>query len=119
MNDTSDGLAVIVGGANGIGATTASLMIERGWQVVVVDIDAAATNRVAAEIGATGLYMDIADETSVEKAAATIEKDIGPVTALVVAAAIFQDIVASEKQQKSVWDEVLSVNLGGTFLANR
>jgi NAD(P)-dependent dehydrogenase (short-subunit alcohol dehydrogenase family) len=119
MNDTSDGLAVIVGGANGIGATTASLMIERGWQVVIVDIDAAAANQVAAKIGATGLYMDIANESSVEEAAATIEKDIGPVSALVVAAAIFQDIVASEKQQKSVWDEVLSVNLGGTFLANR
>ena len=119
MNGTSDGLAVIVGGANGIGAATASLMVERGWQVVIADLDGAAANRMAIEIGATGLYMDIADETSVGDAVATIEKDIGPVSALVVAAAVFQDIVPSEKQQKSVWDEVLSVNLGGTFLANR
>ena len=119
MNDTSDDLAVIIGGADGIGAVTAGLMIERGWQVVVADIDATSASRVAAEIGAIGVQMDIADECSVEDTAASIETDIGPVTALVVAAAIFQDIVPSENQQKSVWDEVLSVNLGGTFLANR
>lgn len=119
MNDTSNDLAVIIGGANGIGAETAGVMIERGWQVVLADLDGASAKRVAAEIGAIGVQMDIADESSVEDAAASIEKDIGPVTALVVAAAIFQDIVPSEKLQKSVWDEVLSVNLGGTFLANR
>jgi NAD(P)-dependent dehydrogenase (short-subunit alcohol dehydrogenase family) len=119
MNNTSDALVVIVGGANGIGAETASLMVERGWRVVVADLDGRAANRVATEIGATGMTMDIADETSVEDTVATIEKDIGPVSALVVAAAVFQDIVSTEHQQKLVWDQVLSVNLGGTFLANR
>jgi NAD(P)-dependent dehydrogenase (short-subunit alcohol dehydrogenase family) len=94
-------------------------MSERGWQVVVADIDGAAANQVAAEIGASGMQMDIADEASVSHVAASIERDIGPVAALVVAAAVFQDIVPTEKQQKSVWDEVLSVNLSGTFLANR
>ncbi|MFT5219530.1 MAG: NAD(P)-dependent dehydrogenase (short-subunit alcohol dehydrogenase family) [Gammaproteobacteria bacterium] len=119
MNNTSCELAVIIGGGNGIGAATASLMIERGWRVVVADLDEASAMRVAAEIGATGMPMNVADEASVEEVAAGIEKNIGPVSALVVAAAVFQDIVPSEKQQKSVWDEVLAVNLGGTFLANR
>jgi len=119
MNDTTHPVAVIVGGANGIGESTARLMQERGWRVVVADLDAAAAARVAADIGAVGLQVDIADEVSVEALADSVERSVGPVAALVVAAAMFQDIVASEHQRTDTWERVLSVNLTGTFLANR
>ena len=119
MNDTSDALAVIIGGGSGIGETTALLMHERGWRVVVADLDADAAARVAVQTGAVSLQVDVSDEVSVERAAADIERNSGPVSALVVAAAVFQDLVPTEHQKKMVWDEVLAVNLGGTFLANR
>jgi len=119
MNDTPKPVAVIIGGANGIGEATARLMQERGWRVVVADLDAAAAARVAADIGASDMQVDIADEVSLEALADAVEKSVGPVAALVVAAAMFQDIVASEHQRTDTWERVLSVNLTGTFLANR
>jgi len=119
MNDTSNPLAVIIGGGSGIGEATALLMNERGWRIVVADIDEAAAAQVAGQVAGNAVQIDIADENSVERAVDKIENEVGAVAALVVAAAKFQDLVPVEDQQKSVWDDVLAVNLGGTFLADR
>ena len=58
-------------------------------------------------------------EASVIDVAGRINGEIGPVTALVVAAAVFQDIVPTETLKTLEWERVLRVNLTGTFLANR
>lgn len=112
-------LAVVIGGGNGIGEAAARLMRDRGWQVALADIDGAAAARVAEEIGGSGFEANIAGEESLQDLAARIEMEIGPVTALVAAAAVFQDIVPSEELETGVWEKILRTNLTGTFLANR
>jgi NAD(P)-dependent dehydrogenase (short-subunit alcohol dehydrogenase family) len=112
-------VAVVVGGANGIGAATCALMTARGWRVVVADKDLAAAERVASTAGVRGLALDIANEAEVEAAAARIEAEEGPVRALVVAAAVFQPALPPAELSMEVWDENLRVNLRGTYLANR
>lgn len=120
MTETGGGhLAVIVGGGNGIGEAVGRLMHARGWKVVIADKDGAAASRVAGELGSAGFEIDIAEEVSVEDAANRIEKNTGPVSALVVAAAMFQDIVPSESLDIRVWERILRTNLTGLFLCNR
>lgn len=112
-------IAVIIGGGDGIGAATARLMSARGWTLAVADLDAAAAEAVAAETGGVGYPVDIRDETQVEALAEAVERDQGPVTSLVVAAAVFQDIVPTEELDTEVWERIFRVNLTGTFLACR
>jgi len=120
MSETNSAdLAIIIGGGNGIGVAASKLMLKRGWNVVVADIDGAAVKRVSGELGCSGFEMDITDEASVIDVAGRINGEIGPVTALVVAAAVFQDIVPTETLKTLEWERVLRVNLTGTFLANR
>lgn len=112
-------LAVVIGGGNGIGEATARLMSERGWRVVVADRDLAAAERVASAIGGAAVALDIADVTAVDAACAAIETAHGPVTALVVAAAVFQDVLPPSKLPLEVWDRTIHINLTGTYYANR
>jgi NAD(P)-dependent dehydrogenase (short-subunit alcohol dehydrogenase family) len=112
-------VAVVIGGANGIGAATCRLMQARGWTVVVADKDADAAGRVAADLGGHAHTVDIASADDVERAAALIAETHGPVSALVVAAAVFQDVLPPERLPMDVWERTLQVNLTGTYVANR
>lgn len=112
-------LAAIAGGGHGIGAATAKLMSARGWRVVVGDIDEAAADAVAREIGGDALHVDISDESSIGRFSATAESLGAGVAALVVTAAVFQDNVPPDKLPVAEWDRILRINLTGTYLLNR
>ena len=112
-------VAAVIGGGNGIGEAVCRLMHARGWGVAVADIDGAAARRTAGEFDGLALELDIADEAAVARAAGRIERDAGPVAALVVAAAVFQDIVPTEDLALAEWERVLRINLTGTLIADR
>jgi NAD(P)-dependent dehydrogenase (short-subunit alcohol dehydrogenase family) len=63
--------------------------------------------------------LDIAVAADVERAASDIEAARGPVAALVVAAAMFQDVLPPAQLPMDVWERTMQVNLTGTYLANR
>jgi NAD(P)-dependent dehydrogenase (short-subunit alcohol dehydrogenase family) len=115
----ADRIAVIIGGGNGIGEATGHLMRARGWRMAIADRDGVAAARVAAALGGHGIAIDIAVEAEVERGAAEIEEKLGPIHALVVAAAVFQDVLPPDQLPMAVWDRTLQVNLTGTYLANR
>lgn len=117
MSDTK--LAVVIGGANGIGAACCELMAQRGWQVVVVDLDEARAQRLATDIGGVGMSVDIRSMTSLESLAASIDRDLGPIGSLVVSAAAFQDRYAPDDFPDELFRTVMEVNVQGTFSANR
>lgn len=110
---------IIIGGGSGIGAATCELMHRRGWKVVVADRDGAAAEAVAGRVGAQSYVLDVGVEKEVENAADEIESAIGPVSALVVAAAVFQDVLPPAQLPLAVWEQSLRINLTGTYLANR
>ena len=112
-------IAAVIGGGNGIGEATCRLMRERGWQMAVVDRDRDAAERVVGSLGALAVVADIAVADDVERAAAQIEATCGPVVALVVAAAVYQDVLPPAQLPMEIWERTLQVNLTGTYLANR
>jgi len=116
---TRERMAVVIGGGNGIGEATCRLMSARGWHVVVADCDAPAALRVARDIGGAAVEIDLCDAEGVERAAAEMFDAQGVPTALVVAAAVFQDVLPPEALPLPMWERTLEVNLTGTWLANR
>lgn len=113
----STAIAVVTGGASGIGAACCRELARRGYKVAVADIDEAAAARVALECGGEAFAFDVADEASTEDLAARVERALGPVDALVNSAGVIQVPLAPETLPMSSWDQVVRVDQRGTYVA--
>jgi len=123
MLDLKDKAVLITGGGSGLGADMAALCVRLGARVAIVDIDGAAADARAAEIGAAaqGFPCDIADEPSVTAMAQAALDRFGRIDALVNNAAhtdVAQDLDLLSTDL-SVWDRTMAVNLRGTLLVSR
>jgi len=78
-------VAMVTGGAGGIGRATSVRLAKDGWHVAVVDLDGVSAQRVAAGLGQghRGFPCDVSDEAQVLKLFAEVESGMGPVAALV------------------------------------
>ncbi len=78
-------VAVITGGARGIGAATARALVREGMKVAIGDLDAALATKTAAEIGAgtIGLPLDVTSRASFEEFVDEAERQLGPMDVLV------------------------------------
>jgi NAD(P)-dependent dehydrogenase (short-subunit alcohol dehydrogenase family) len=112
--------ALVTGGASGIGRATASLLRQRGAEVALLDSRSDALAAAAAEMGArAALVVDVRDETAVEHALDEASAALGGPPELLVTAAGIYRIEALLATSGESWDEVLSINLRGTFLVAR
>jgi len=112
-------LAVITGGASGIGAATVRHFAATGWRVVVADRNAAAGAALAAELGQIFLPVDVADEGSVLALAGAVARDHGTPGALVNSAGILQGAVRIADMALEAYDALMAVNLRGAMLCSR
>ena len=112
-------LAVILGGANGIGAACCEVMHARGWRVAVADKDLAAAEATARVVGGTAFEVDVTHPESFNQLAKTIERSMGPIEALVVSSGTFQESEPIDQTADDTFDRIISVNLRGTYQANR
>jgi NAD(P)-dependent dehydrogenase (short-subunit alcohol dehydrogenase family) len=116
-------VAVVTGGARGIGARIAAVLAGAGATVVVADINHAGAERTAAALTEAGLRaaavgIDVADEKSVTDACATIVADFG-VPWLLVNNAGLQDRELLLQETVEAWDRINGVNARGAFLVTR
>jgi NAD(P)-dependent dehydrogenase (short-subunit alcohol dehydrogenase family) len=103
-------LAVVTGGANGIGFATAKLLAASGASVAIFDLEREDPQSVAKQIGARGFAVDVAGRESLDAAfAAAGTPDIVIANAGVAAEA---DLL---EQSTADWERTLSVNLTGAF----
>jgi NAD(P)-dependent dehydrogenase (short-subunit alcohol dehydrogenase family) len=122
MNRLLGKVAIITGGAGGIGASASALFAREGAHVAVVDIDDEAGSRVVEciqrESGkACFIRADVRDEDSVSEAVAATLALSGRIDVLFnVAGGSAPDDAPVHKVDMALWDRTLSVDLLGTFL---
>lgn len=121
-----DQVAIVTGGAIGIGRQTALRLAREGAKVVIADINIDGANKVAEEIKALGqeviaLKVDITslDEAN-QMARATLDK-FGQIDILgnIAGGAIPGKIGPFSQSVKEVWDRIIGLNLYGTFTCTR
>lgn len=117
-------LAVITGGSNGIGAATARLFAARGYAVAILDVDRERGEKLAAALstggGAARFYAcDVSDEKAIDAAAARIEKDLGPAEILVTSAGLIPNTESVMDMDLQAHDRMWRVNYYGTIHACR
>ena len=117
--DFNDQVAVITGGAQGIGYAVAKRMIENGAKVVIWDFDRDLAQASASELGATALHCDVSNWDSVQAAAQQTENQLGRIDVLVNSAGVAGANAVVEEYRIEEWNKIMSVNLNGTFHTNR
>lgn len=111
-----DKLAVITGGAQGIGEGIANMLLSEGARVVIADIDATRAQRTLADMGDRAGFelMDVTNPDAVRKAVAEITKRYGEIDILVNNAGIGNKVPFSRMTPEN-FDNVFKVNVYGTF----
>jgi 3-hydroxybutyrate dehydrogenase len=114
--------AIITGGASGIGAEIVRAFVREGAAVCVADLDAAASERLAAELGGPArvvpVRVDVTDENDVERGVETAAQQLGGIDILVSNAGI-QHLDEIVDASFANWKRMLAVHLDGAFLTAR
>lgn len=120
--DFSGKVAVVTGGANGIGRAVALGFARRGAKVVVVDRDAEAGAAVAAEIGSASAIFRAADVTRSADVQAYVKAALdafGAIDCFHNNAGIEGRVAPTAEYDEAVFDAVMAVNVKGVFLGLR
>jgi 3-oxoacyl-[acyl-carrier protein] reductase len=106
-------VALVTGGASGIGLACALELLRRGARVAVLDANAARLSRLARRFGRANLYaIDVADPAAVRSAVADLTRRGRRLDILVLAAGVCRDAVLW-KMTDEAWSRVIDVDLSG------
>ncbi len=118
MPGVQDRVALVTGGAQGIGAAVAARLAAGGARVAVLDLDQAAAQASADRFGGLGIGADVSQADQVEAAVGQVVGELGGLHILVNNAGVLRDNLLF-KMSESDWDTVMTVHLKGSFLCSR
>lgn len=121
FEDLSSSVAVITGGARGLGYSLATALAAQGMSIGIIDLledSPASADRLADEydVATVAVRTDVTDAGAVEEAFAAIEAKLGTPRVLITAAGI-TEWGDSAEIEPATWNKVINVNLDGTFFA--
>jgi 3-oxoacyl-[acyl-carrier protein] reductase len=112
MQALTDQVAVVTGGARGIGRGIASVLSAEGAKVVIVDVEAELGETAAAELGGLAVTADVTDRASVEAMAARVVGELGRID-IVCANAGAYPFADLDQLDEQMWNDVMNLNVGG------
>ena len=112
MQQLTDQVAVITGGARGIGRGIATVLAAEGARVVIVDLDGGAAEQTATDLGGLAVAADVVDRRSVEEMAARVVGELGRIDIVAANAGIYPVAELTEMTDE-MWSSVMDVNVGG------
>lgn len=123
MNRLQGKVAIVTGGASGIGKATALRFLQEGATVAIWDINEASGKAVAAEWAGQGLSckfykVNTADLDAVQEGADSVMQDFGQIDILINNAGITRDS-SLKKMSPLQWQQVIDVNLSGVFYCTK
>jgi NAD(P)-dependent dehydrogenase (short-subunit alcohol dehydrogenase family) len=119
--DLADRVAVVTGGAQGIGFAVARRLIQSGATVSLWDLRKDLLEEAVVALGpaASAIEVNIADYDSVAAAAAEVEKGFGRLDILVNSAGIAGKNAPLDEYELDEWHRVIAIDLNGAFYVNR
>jgi 3-oxoacyl-[acyl-carrier protein] reductase len=138
-------VAIVTGGASGIGAAVARRLASEGARVAILDLDAAGARALADDVGGAALEVDVSDSAAVDAAFDEVERSIGPIDIVVNNAGIATDgnnarvreriegqlsalaegrspemaLDATVRMPDDEWNRMIAVNLSSVFFCTR
>jgi len=118
-HDLDGRIAVVTGGARGIGRGISEVLAARGATVTVADVDLAEARTVAAELGgAEAMALDVTNEASVRGVVHDVIESFGHLDILVNNAGVSRSIPFVDIDEAE-WDRVFDINVKGVYRACR
>jgi NAD(P)-dependent dehydrogenase (short-subunit alcohol dehydrogenase family) len=117
-------VAIVTGGASGLGKASCLLLAKEGAKVAVADINDEGGEKVVSEIEGNGgaaqyWHIDVSDEREVSQAFSDIHQKFGRIDVLVNDAGIPGVHKSSDEIDEKEWDRVIQINLKGVFLCTK
>jgi 3-oxoacyl-[acyl-carrier protein] reductase len=121
--DFADRVAVVTGGAQGIGRAVVERLLDGGAAVAIWDLDGQLAGAAAKDLGARGKVIavaaDVSSENDVDRAMADTRSRLGEVDILVNSAGVAGQNVTVAEHPIAEWDRVIRINLRSQFLCCR
>ncbi|WP_416357507.1 SDR family NAD(P)-dependent oxidoreductase [Aureimonas phyllosphaerae] len=119
--DLEGQVAVVTGGAQGIGFAVAQRLVASGARVSLWDTNVELLRDAVAALGeaASSQTVDITDLAALGRAHAAVEAEVGPVSIVVNSAGIAGKNATLDEYDPDEWRRVVEINLNGTFYVNR
>ena len=114
-----DQIAIITGGAQGIGYAVAEKLTSQGAKVALWDMDLALAEESAGKLGGLAVKVDITNLSEVSEAVKETENGLGPISIAVNSAGIAGPAIPTIEYPEDEWKRVIDINLNGTFFVNR
>lgn len=118
MKRLENKVAIITGGASGIGRATAEKFVQEGAQVIIWDLDETRGNALAKELGAKFIKVNTSNYNEIEVAAKKVNDEFGRIDILINNAGITRDSTI-KKMTIEQWQQVIDVNLSGVFYCSK
>ncbi|HEX4909473.1 MAG TPA: glucose 1-dehydrogenase [Permianibacter sp.] len=124
MNRVANKVAIVTGGAVGIGRACVERLAQEGASVAIFDVNASAGRALAGELSERGhkvafWQVDTASEAQVQKAVTEVVQQFGKLNVLVNNAGISGSVKPTHEISEEEWDRVQAVNVKGVFFCTK